>query len=194
MLKKILIFIVFVFLLTSCFDSENFEKTNNTASPLLKKFVQTDFEMDIPNSWEVLKSNNEIFPKPAYWEIVFDAKSTKAKDGFYRNILVLKQELQDKNIDSLEYMTSNYIWAKKNYFYIKKIEEQNVKIDNKKTKLYVFEARYSEDTPIAKFLQTWLICDNGYAYLITLALEKNNKNIDRYKWILGSFKCKNSSK
>ena len=103
--------------------------------------------------------------------------------------MILKEDF-NSNVSSLAYSTSNYLWAKKNYYYIKELEDKNVLIDNKKTKLYIFEARYSEETPIAKYIQTGIICDNKEAYIITLALEKNNKNIERYEKLIWTFKCK----
>jgi len=60
------------------------------------------------------------------------------------------------------------------------LAEKNVVIDSKKTKIYEFEAKYSENTPILKFLQTGIICDNK-SFLITIAIEKSNTNIERYE-------------
>ena len=186
MIKKIIVISFMLFWLSSCFfsDDETTQKSNNT---LLTKIDRKDFTMSLPSSWEVIKSNDSIFPKPAFWEIVLDAKSKNKTWNIYRNILILKEEL-NKNIDSLDYIVSNYLWAKKNYYYIKLLKDINVLIDNKKTKIYVFEAKYSEDTPIYKFIQTWIVCSKE-AYIITIALEKDNNNIDRYTQLLGTFKC-----
>jgi len=187
-MKKILILISLIFILSSCFGSDEVVKDSSWDS-VQTKYKWANFSMTIPAKWKLITDFDKILPKPANWEIVFDAVSDVEIDGFYRNILVLKQEIVEENFNSLDFIIWNYIWAERQYFYTKKISEKNVKIDSKNTKIYSFEARYSEDTPILKFLQTWIICDKK-GYILTIALEKSNKNIERYEWLLGSFKCK----
>ena len=184
MLKKLLI-ISLIFLLSSCFFWE--DTTSNNSIQI--NFDWVDFSMSIPKSWELLKNTNLILPKPANGEIVFASVSKKVNDNFYRNILVLKQNISS-TISSLDFMIWNYISSRHEYFYTKLLDEKNVIIDSKKTKIYKFEARYSDSTPIVKFLQTWIVC-NKKAFLITIAIEKSDSNLDRYDWLLGSFKCKN---
>ena len=186
-MKKILLLVSLVFILSSCFGSDD-ELEDSSGNSIQAKYEWTDFSMTIPSKWELIKETEKILPKPSDWEVIFDAVSNVESDGFYRNILILKQDILENNFSSLDFIIWNYIWAEKEYFYIKKLKEDNVKIDSKNTKIYSFEAKYSEDTPILKFLQTWIICDKK-GYLITIALEKSNENIDRYKWLLGSFKC-----
>ncbi len=183
---KIIIIAFSLFALFSCWSWE--EVKDELWEPVQVVYDSNDFSITIPSKWEVLKNVSDILPKPANWEIVFDAVSSIKNDDFYRNILVLKQKINSQ-MTSLDFTIWNYIWAKKEYFYIKQLAEKNVKIDKKNTKLYEFDARYSEDTPIVKFLQTWLICNDNW-YIITIALEKNNLNIERYEWLLASFKCK----
>jgi len=184
MFKKIIILFIFTLGLSSCFDSTTVDSWESVKS----LYENTNFSISIPSKWKVIKNTDEILPKPADWEVVFDAVSETLNDNFYRNILVLKQEIIN-DISSLDYITWNYIWSIKEYFYIKKLDENNVLIDWQKTKVYEFEARYSEDTPILKFIQTWIICDKKW-YILTISLEKNNLNLDRYKFLLWTFKCK----
>ena len=186
-MKKILILVSLVLLLSSCFDSTE-TKTDSSWKSIQTKYENKDFSMIIPAKWEVVKNTDNILPKPSNAEIVFDAVSDIANDGFNRNILVLKQNIEENDFSSLDFIIWNYISGEKEYYYSKKIGEQNVKIDWKNTKIYSFEAKYSEDTPILKYLQTWIICDKNW-YLITIALEKSNKNIERYEWLLWSFSC-----
>ena len=184
MFKKIIILVILAFTLVSCWDDLD------TAWWEIVQTVydSTDFSITIPAKWNILKNVSEILPKPSNWEIVFDAVSTIKNEDFYRNILVLKQEW-NLDISSLDFIIWNYIGAKKEYFYIKDISEKNVLIDSKKTKIYEFDARYSEDTSIVKFLQTWIICGKNW-YIITIALEKNNLNVSRYESLLATFSCK----
>lgn len=183
MLKKILTFSLLL-ILTSCFWGEENSISNSSVQSV---FNSDDFTMKIPSKWEVIENTDEILPKPANWEIVFDAVSKVSVDNFYRNILVLKQYYKE-DISSLDFTIWNYISSKKEYFYTKLLAEKNVVIDSKKTKIYEFEAKYSENTPILKFLQTGIICDNK-SFLITIAIEKSNTNIERYEWLIWSFEC-----
>jgi len=185
MLKKVFITVLLIFLLTSCFWSDELEDWNIQAI-----YESKDISITIPSQWEVVENIQNILPKPANGEIVFDAVSKVENDNFYRNILVLKQEFKNE-ISSLDFVIWNNTSSKNEYFYYKNIFEKNVLIDWKKTKIYQFEARYSEDIPIFNFLQTGLVCNNKW-FLITIALEKNNKSVERYEWLLASFKCKNN--
>jgi len=186
MFKKIIILLFFSLSLTSCGDST--DKVVESGETVQSIFENIEFSISIPSTWEVIKNTSEILPQPSNWDIVFDAVSTTISDDFYRNILVLKQESTD-TLSSLDFIIWNYIGSKKEYFYIKDLAEKNVLINDVKTKIYSFEAKYSEDTPILKFLQTWIICDKTW-FLITIALEKSNLNMERYEWLLGTFKCK----
>ena len=183
-MKKFLILILVLFSLTSCFNSTEEQKTTS----LKKKFENTNFSIMVPKSWEIVKDTKNILPKPSNWEIVFYSISNKKQDNFNRNLLVLSQNIEEKKLNSLDYIIWNYIASKNDYFYLKELWYKNVLIDSKKTRIYKFEARYSEDTPILKYLQTWIICDKKW-YIITIALEKSNKNIDRYEGLLWSFSC-----
>lgn len=187
MFKKFFTFFILLFL-SSCFFWWDNAVSNDSVESV---FENNNFSMIIPSSWEILENINETLPTPANWEIVFDAKSTKQNDDFYRNILVLKQELSSQ-ISSLDFTIWNHVSASDEYFYIKLLSEKNVIIDSKKTKIYQFDARYSDSTPIVKFLQTWIVCDNQ-AFLITIAIENTNPNAQRYEWLLWSFKCKGST-
>lgn len=184
MFKKIGIIFIFSLSLSSCFDSTVVESWESIQS----LYENKNFSISIPSKWKVIKNTDKILPQPADWEVVFDAVSETSNNNFYRNILVLKQEITN-NISSLDYIIWNYIWSKKEYFYINQLDEQNVLIDWQKTKVYEFEARYSEDTPILKFVQTWVICGKT-GYILTISLEKNNVNSDRYEGLLWTFKCK----
>jgi len=183
MFKKIFTILILLSL-SSCFWGDDVVSSDS----LETSFDNSDFSMTIPSSWEILENANEVLPTPANGEIVFDAKSTKQYNNFYRNILVLKQEITS-SISSLDFTIWNQISSSKEYFYTKLLSEKNVIIDSKKTKIYAFDARYSDSTPIVKFLQTWIVC-NKTAFLITLAIESTNPNSERYEWLLWSFKCK----
>lgn len=186
MFKKLFI-IILLLSLSSCFS---WGGSSVSVDSLESSFETKSFSMKIPSSWEILKDTNNTLPKPANGEIVLATKSKKQEDNFYRNILILKQNIKE-NISSLDFTIWNYISSKKEYFYTKLLFEKNVIINSKKTKIYEFEARYSESTPIINFLQTWVVCGKE-AFFITIAIEKTNLNFKKYEWLLGSFICKNN--
>jgi hypothetical protein len=56
--------------------------------------------------------------------------------------------------------------------------------------LYIFEAKYSEQTPVVQYLQTAYICKNNKAFFITLALPLDIKDTTKYQEMIASFECK----
>ncbi len=182
---KYILFFLTLFLVSSCF----FWGWNDSEWTLKKDFSSKDFSIMLPSSWEIIENKDSILPKPANWEIVLAISSNTLRDNFYRNMLILSQEIKT-DISSASFIKWNYTASIKDYFYKKLIDDKDFSIDDKDTKIYHFEARYSEDTPIVNFLQTWIVCWEK-AFLITIALEKNNKNIYRYEDLLSTFSCIN---
>jgi hypothetical protein len=56
--------------------------------------------------------------------------------------------------------------------------------------IYIFQAKYSEETPILNFIQTAYICKNNKAFFLTIALPLDIKDTAKYEKMLSSFKCK----
>jgi len=55
--------------------------------------------------------------------------------------------------------------------------------------LYVFEAKYSSETPLLQFLQTAYVCKNKKAFFITMALPIEIKDTTKYQKMIATFKC-----
>jgi hypothetical protein len=73
----------------------------------------------------------------------------------------------------------------------KKLESKNFSFtDKEESILYVFEAKYNLDTPKLKFLQTAHICNANKAFLLTLAIPTNIKDLSKYEYLLSTFECK----
>jgi hypothetical protein len=63
-------------------------------------------------------------------------------------------------------------------------------LDEEKSIVYIFEAKYNIDTPKLKFLQTAHICNQDKAYFLTLAIPVTIKDISKYEYLLSTFACK----
>jgi hypothetical protein len=62
--------------------------------------------------------------------------------------------------------------------------------DDEASVLYIFEAKYNQDTPSLKFLQTAYVCGQNKAFLLTIAVSKSVRDLSRYEQLLSSFNCK----
>jgi hypothetical protein len=47
--------------------------------------------------------------------------------------------------------------------------------------VYIFEAKYSPETPILNFIQTAYVCKNKKAFFITMALPLDIKDTSKYE-------------
>jgi hypothetical protein len=103
--------------------------------------------------------------------------------------LILSQKL-DKNISSIDFSILNNVWSSREYVEYLKIESKNIDfLDNDKSNLYVFEAKYNIQTPKFKYLQVGKVCKNIW-YLITIALSTDVKDTSKYEEIIKTFQCK----
>ena len=195
-MKKILIIFVSIFLLFSCWSSstsktdsssKQTQKTNEKKG--LRLYSGKDFSMQIPAAWNDLSNNKEVLPNPSVGNVELAITSANTKNWFANNLIILSQELEDK-ISSKDYAITNNIWAENeylNYYSIKKDEFEF--LDWEKSMIYVFKAKYAENTPILKFIQTARVCDNK-AFLLTIALPLEIKDTTKYEKMLSTFECK----
>lgn len=64
--------------------------------------------------------------------------------------------------------------------------------DKEPGKIYEFEAKYTNETPVQYFFQVAKICEDR-AYLVTIGINlewKKNHGTTQYQNLLKSFKCK----
>jgi len=95
-------------------------------------------------------------------------------------------------MSSYDYSVLNNPSLKKDFSYFKIISEKDISFDNDKaitSKMYIYEAKYSKQTPNLHFLQTAVVCGDTW-YLITIWLTKNNNSFTKYENILKTFSCK----
>jgi hypothetical protein len=55
--------------------------------------------------------------------------------------------------------------------------------------IYIFNAKYSEETPMLTFLQTAYTCTNKKAFFLTIALPIGIESTIKYEKMLATFKC-----
>ncbi len=185
-MKKFLTILIAIVLLSSCTNTS--KKTVKSSS--LVNFSWLNFNIDIPNNWNNYEDKeDQKLPKPKFWEIVLASASTSLKNWFSNNILILNEKLE-KSLKSLDYSISDNVWASKNYKQYTLLSSKNIEFaDKDKSQLYIFEAKYNEYTPLVKFLQVWKVCDKKDAFLITIALDVNEKNTSPYEEIIKTFNC-----
>lgn len=178
------IFITFLILfLVSCSGNQEGVVTGLTLHEWWK------FEMSIPSNWSIITSDSEILPNPKSSQIELAVSSEELKYGFSNNLLILSQKL-DKNISSVDFSILNNVWASREYLEYLKLESKNIDfLDNDKSNIYIFEAKYNIQTPKFKYLQVGKVCKDTW-YLITIALSTDIKDTSKYEEIIKTFQCK----
>lgn len=186
MIKKILLVTFAIFFLSSCFwwDISEFWDA------WLVLYKSEEFSINTPASWDTITDNKNILPKPSTWTISLAVSSDRELNGFLNNLVILSEELKE-NISSTEYSNLNNIWSKNDYYQYKLLSESDIEFEWSEiiSKLYIFEARYSQKTPKVNFLQTAIVCPNNKWHLLTIGLSQTLTEFTRYIDIFESFEC-----
>jgi len=192
MFKKIFILFLTSFLLFSCWETTTKSVSEENKSWLILH-EQEWFTLFVPSNWYSLTwSLLERLPTPAIGDISFALSSKDSVGGFSNNLIILSQDLPPEGMSSYDYSVFNNPSIKKNFSYFKNIKEKDIKfinLDWVSSKLYIYEAKYSKQTPSLNFLQTAVVCKNKW-YLITIWLSKENISFIKYENILKTFSCK----
>lgn len=184
MIKKIVLALFFLLLLISCGTS------TITENKSLTNYIWTDFSLDVPISWVIMEGSWSTLPTPKEWKLELVISAKEQKDGFVNNMIVLSKELEDKST-SYDFMIKNnpknYKWYE-NYI---ELESKDFEfIDEEKSKLYIFEAKYNKDNNRLKFMQTARVCNEKKSFFLTIGLSLNINDTAKYEDILKSFECK----
>ena len=193
-MKKILILLLTSFLLLSCWAEEvvvnNSKETETVKKPWLRTFPWEDFSVKIPAAWNNITGNKEMLPTPSNWEIELAITSSETKNGFSNNLIILSQKLENPT-NSKDYSITNNIGSENEYLnYFKKASKEFSFNDSEKSMIYIFNAKYSEETPLLTFLQTAYVCENNKAFFLTIALPLDISDTLKYEEMLATFKCK----
>ncbi|MDD2871058.1 MAG: hypothetical protein PHS49_03635 [Candidatus Gracilibacteria bacterium] len=185
MIKKILVLIFVSIFLNSCGGSDDPVVTSG-----LTKQETANISIEVPSSWYVISDKENILPKAKDGEIELAVSSDSVVNGFANNLLILSDDLQTY-VTSSEFSMLNNIGAQTDYLdYTELDSKEFTYLDEEKSVLYTFEAKYNLDTPKLKFLQTAHICDQNKAYFLTLALPTTVKDTSKYEEFMATFACK----
>lgn len=184
MFWKTFIIFFFSFFLFSCWETDDIS-TNSW----LSLFENSYFSISIPWTWNIIQNDDNVLPKPKNWDITLAVSSTQIKYWFANNLLVLKQWL-DKKTTSRDFSIINNVWASWEYNNYVLLETQDIWLwDSDSTKVFTFEAKYNEVTPMLKFVQTSVVCWNDW-FLLTIALALDTEWTSKYVDIFKTFRCK----
>lgn len=192
---KTFLILCLVLLFSSCWDSwddssSSSSNSSKSTSGGVKKFPWNDFSMNIPAAWNIVTDDKNTVPSPKTGTVELAITSSETTSGFANNLIVLSQELENYT-SSKEYSIVNNVWAENEYLnYIKLSGEEFSFDDWEKSMMYIFEAKYSAETPVLKFLQTAYVCNTNKAFFLTLALPTSLKDTAKYEKLLWSFTCK----
>lgn len=179
-MKKIIFLSLIATFIASCWTS--------TDDTLTTKYDWTWFSMNIPKSW--VKVEQSGLPSTKNWKIELALTSSEINAWFANNLVILSEDIVNKTTSS-KYSIANYVrttWSVNSYT---KLSETNYTFaDKDETIIYTFEAKYSNETPKRKFIQTAKICWNK-AYLMTIWINLDNNATSKYEDLFKSFECKN---
>lgn len=183
-MKKIFIILFLIFWIFSCSSSES------TTSDWLISYDKSEiFSLRIPEKWEIIDHKNKI-PNPRTWQIELIISSKDSTNDFYNN-LTIWSELLEKNLNNSEYFKSVNLEKQKDFFEYKEIENKKIVFaDGKESDLSIFEARYDNSTPKAKYLQTVNICGDNKAYFLTMSISNSIESTKNHEYVLSTFSCK----
>jgi len=195
MFKKIFIIMFTSLLLFSCWSdtietNKNMEEnTETTQKTWLRNYPWEDFSIKIPAAWNVITDKKDVVPNPNNGELELAITSSETKNGFANNLIILSQELESFTT-SKDYSITNNVWAENEYInYFKHSAKEFTFEDWEKSMLYIFDAKYSVETPTIKFLQTAYVCKNKKAFFITVAIPVDVVDTTKYEKMIATFKC-----
>lgn len=179
-----------IFLLSSCIWKTQAPST--TKDGLVDYNTHDAFFMRIPKKWEVIEDTSTILPKPQTGSVELAVTSSIKQDNITNSLVILSEEVE-KSRDSSEYMTSIFLKEKQLISSIKKIKEAPIVFEEGEnmmsSKIFVFDAKYSKETPTLRYFQTAKICWTK-GYVITLSLPTSVDDLLKYEYMLSQFRCK----
>jgi len=189
-MKKLLTIFITLFILSSCFNwNESNTRESLDKKTWLEVYSTWTFTVAVPTAWEKFSKNTDLVPKPIFGEVVLASVSKNEKLGFYNNFVVISQNIWT-DVSSLDYSMINNALSAKDYLEYEELKQRDITFPNwKKSKLYVFKARYNEKSPKAVFIQAGEVCWNTW-YLLTIWLNQSVSDTTKYEKIIETFTCK----
>lgn len=183
MLKRVCIICICAIFLSSCFWWD--EELSSATGLMLYK--ADGFRMGIPTSWDILDTQD--LPSPSKWDIKLAVAAKKQKHGFKNNMVVLKDTLTSFST-SQDAAILNHLSGKWEYSdYDEILVESIMFADGEESIIYIFDARYNNETSKNRYLQTAHTCNANSVYFITLALPTSIVDTKRYIDLIKTFQC-----
>ena len=185
-IKFISLALVTTLLLASC-------GTSTDSGVSLTNYKGKGFTMDVPKSWTEVESKS--LPSPKTGSIALALTSPDISSGFASNLVILKDQVSvatgSGGYTSKKYSIVNYALTNGKYKEFTKLDEKEISfVDNDVSNLYIFEAKYTMETPKQKFIQTAKICgDQVYLVTIGLGASATASSTSKYESLAKSFAC-----
>jgi len=150
--------------------------------------LETDtFTLFVPNSWQSLAPRD--LPTPTSWETVLALKSVSEREGYFNNLIVLKNN-NSKQTNSKSLMQSTETMLQKTLKNYKLIQKKDIVFPDDETWIMLtFSGRYNSKTPITRYIQTAKVCWDS-SYFATISVWEVLESYERYEEILETFACK----
>jgi hypothetical protein len=153
---------------------------------------QYDFTVRIPREWDVIERKDFAAEVPKETVIVF--RNNIKNENFTANVSVLRHSLQkpQSTLDFAKLILNRQRTGLYNYKETRR-DLVKTKIGGKEVDTYVtyFEAKKDPASPLARFIQTYVVKDNSaYIALGAFSPEENSNNVKTVEDIVKSFKLR----
>lgn len=182
-MKLFFLYIWALLLLSSCFSAW---ETQLIESTWLLNIEKEAFTMSIPANWQEV-SDYELVA-PSQWELVLAYRASEERNGYFNNIVVLKNQNRLRET-STSLMQNSINTLKLSMQTFRVISEDKIIFSwDEEADVIVFEGQYGPQTPILNYIQTARSCDED-SYFLTISVGSDLWDYTRYYPLLESFRC-----
>lgn len=186
-MKKILSLLLASTLLLSACGSQKTSTSEDTGSPYYYNYKSGDFEIEVPEDWEVINAFTNDFPESV--RVAF--KDPLKESAFDANLVVLREDT-NKGTSNAEYSQEKLADHENtllNYELISREEiSLNIASQEVESFLNVFEGKSQASSPTLTFRQVVLV-DGSTAWTLTAShlAEEDDFTVERLDHMLTSF-------
>lgn len=172
--------------LTGCFGGEETVTTNT------KVFTDPHFTINYPENWVVKTRQNFSSDIPQETIVTFSA--SEPRDG-YRTTISVINDIVPPGTTSLDYAKANINNAIQGVLEFEKIEERDLEISKKKTKLLIFKGKSDLNATTLKYIQTYIVqAERGYTITASDLLDIEDNDFKILEDLVTSFQFKEEEK
>ncbi|MCH8518406.1 hypothetical protein LAT59_01390 [Candidatus Gracilibacteria bacterium] len=183
-MKKIFLSILAFLLLSSCFGRGGDLFQGETGLVGVEK---DDFSLSLPVNWQEVFDHE--LTTPSQGEIVLAYRAEQVREGYYNNIVILKNQnrlqetdiaLMNNNINTLKLSMQSFDIITEDTLNFGRDSQGNV---------IVFKGQYGLQTPTLHYIQTAKSCGEE-SFFLTISIGSDLVDYTRYYPLLESFRCK----